>query len=170
MELQLERCTIRNYREGDASSLARHANNYKIWRNLRDRFPYPYTLQDAVDWIQLANATEPVTSFAIEIAGEVGGGIGLLLKDDVYCFSAEIGYWLGEPFWGRGITTEAVRALTEYSFDTFPFHRIYAEIFEWNPASMRVLEKAGYQFEGRLRKSVVKDGQVLDAFIYAIVR
>ena len=170
MELKLERCTIREYRKGDEPSLVQHANNYKIWRNLRDRFPHPYTMKDAVEWVQQANASAPVTNFAIEVDGGAVGGIGLLPKEDVYRLSAEIGYWLGEAYWGRGIVSEAVRAITAYGFDNLHLNRIYAEVFAWNPASMRVLEKAGYQVEGRLRKSIVKDGQILDAIIYATVR
>lgn len=170
MELKLERCTIRNFREGDEPSLVRHANNRKIWRNLRDRFPHPYVLDDAIWWIQYANSTTPVTNFAIAVDGEAIGGIGLILEDDVYRRSAEIGYWLGEEFWGQGIASSAVQALTEYAFANFDICRIFAEVFEWNPGSMRVLEKAGYQFEGRLKKAVFKDGQIIDACIYAIVR
>jgi [ribosomal protein S5]-alanine N-acetyltransferase len=170
MELKLERCTIRNFREGDEPSLVHHANNWKIWRNLRDRFPHPYVLEDATWWVQFANSTTPITNFAIVVDGEAVGGIGLILEDDVYRRSAEIGYWLGEEFWGQGIITGAVQAMTEYAFANFDICRIFAEVFEWNPASMRVLEKAGYQFEGRLRKSVFKDGQIIDACIYAVVR
>lgn len=170
MELKLESCIVRHYREGDEPSLVRHADNYKLWRNLRDRFPHPYTMDDAVAWVRLANADEPVTNFAIEVDGAAVGGIGLLLKEDVYRCTAEIGYWLGESYWGRGIMSEAVRAVTAYGFDALRLHRVYAEVFEWNPASMRVLEKAGFALEGRLRKSVIKEGAVIDAFIYAVVR
>jgi ribosomal-protein-alanine N-acetyltransferase len=170
MELKLEKFTIRNWQAGDESSLVHHANNRKIWRNVRDRFPHPYSLEDAIWWIRFANSETPVANFAIEVDGAAVGGIGLILRDDIYRLSAEIGYWLGEEFWGRGITSEAVRALTDYAFATFKLCRIYAEVFAWNPASMRVLEKAGFQFEGRLKKSVIKDGEILDACIYATVR
>jgi RimJ/RimL family protein N-acetyltransferase len=170
MELKLENCTIRNFIEGDEPSLVRHANNRNIWRNLRDRFPHPYVLDDAIWWVRFANSTTPITNFAIAVDGEAVGGIGLILRDDVYRRSAEIGYWLGEEFWGRGIVSSAVQAVTEYGFEKFDLCRIFAEVFEWNPASMRILEKAGYQFEGRLRKAVIKDRQIIDACIYAIVR
>jgi [ribosomal protein S5]-alanine N-acetyltransferase len=170
MEIKLDNFTIRNWQVGDEASLVHHANNRKIWRNVRDRFPYPYTLEDAVWWIDFANAENPVSNFAIAVEGAAVGGIGLLLRDDVYRLSAEIGYWLGEEFWGRGIASRAVDALSDYAFANFGICRLYAEVFEWNPASMRVLEKAGYQFEGRLRKSVIKDGQVIDARLYALVR
>jgi len=170
MELKLNNSTLREWKEGDEQSLVLHANNRRIWRNLRDAFPHPYTLADAKHWIQIANPTTPSTNFAIVVDGAAVGGIGLLLKDDVFRRSAEIGYWLGEEFWGRGIVTEAVRAVTDYAFATFDLCRVYAGVFEWNAASMRVLEKAGYQFESRTRKSVTKDGQTIDELIYAIVR
>jgi RimJ/RimL family protein N-acetyltransferase len=170
MELKFDKFTIRYWQAGDEATLAENANNRKIWRNVRDRFPHPYTLEDAVWWIRFANSETPICNFAIEIDGAAVGGIGLILRDDVYRLSAEIGYWLGEDYWGRGIVTQAVGAVTDYAFANFKLCRIYAEVFEWNPASMRVLEKAGYQFEGRLRKSAIKDGHIIDACIYAIVR
>ena len=170
MELKLDRFIIRNWRPGDEASLVRHANNRKIWINLRDRFPHPYTPADAEQWIRHASTVSPATSFAIVVEGAAVGGIGLLLKDDIFRRSAEIGYWLGEEYWGRGIVTEAVRAVTEYAFTNFDLCRIYAGVFEWNPASMRVLEKAGYEFEGRVKKSVTKDGRTIDEYIYAIIR
>jgi RimJ/RimL family protein N-acetyltransferase len=170
MELKLNSCTIRPWRLGDAESLIRHANNYKIWRNVRDRFPHPYTSDDAHAWIDYASTERPMTNFAVAVDGVAVGGIGLILQSDIYRRSAEIGYWLGEEFWGRGIISDAVRALTEWGFANFDLCRIYAGVLEWNPASMRVLEKAGYQFEARLRKAVTKEGQTMDDFIYSIVR
>lgn len=170
MELTLSKFTLRPWMPGDEEALVRHANSRKIWLNLRDAFPHPYTTADAKHWIQIANPTTPITNFAIVVDGAAAGGIGLVLKDDVFRRSAEIGYWLGEEFWGRGIVTEAVREVTDYAFATFDLCRVYAGVFEWNPASMRVLEKAGYEFEGRMRKSVTKDGQTIDELIYAIIR
>jgi len=170
VELILTQAVIRSWRWDDISSLVRHANNRRVWRNLKDRFPHPYTTTDADHWIRQATRTPPETHFAIAISGEAVGGIGLDLQGDVFRRSAEIGIWLGEPFWGRGIATEAVRALTEYAFTQFDLCRIFAGVFEWNPISMRLMEKAGYSFEGRLRKSVTKDGQTIDQMLYAIVR
>lgn len=170
MELSLTQALIRSWRPQDASSLARHADNRRVWRNLRDRFPHPYTLADAERWIRTATQAMPQTHFAIVIGDEAMGGIGLDLKTDVSRKSAEIGLWLGEVFWGRGIGTEAVRAVTNLAFSTFDICRVYAEVFEWNPASIRMLEKAGYTFEGRLRKSVTKDGHTIDSMLYAIVQ
>ena len=170
MELLLRQCVIRNWREQDISSLVLHANNRRIWRNLRDRFPHPYTIADAIDWIQQTTRATPETHFAIAAGGEAIGGTGLDLQTDVFRRSAEIGIWVAEPYWGRGIATEAVRAMTEFAFAHFDLCRVYAGVFEWNPASMRVLEKVGYTLEGRLRRSVTKDGRTIDRMLYAIVR
>ena len=170
MELELSRCRLRRWRPGDAVSLARHADNRNIWRNVRDHFPYPYTLADAETWIERAAAERPPTQLAIEVDGEAAGGIGIFVQRDVERRSAEIGYWLGEAHWGKGVMTEAVRGYTALAFEAFDLLRIYGVVFEWNPASCRVLEKAGYQLEGRLRRAVVKDGTVLDQFLYAAVR
>jgi ribosomal-protein-alanine N-acetyltransferase len=170
MELKLSKSVLREWKPGDEQSLVRNANSRRLWRNLRDAFPHPYTLADAEHWINIANPTTPIRNFAIVVDGAAVGGIGLVLKDDVFRRSAEIGYWLGEQFWGRGIVTEAVRAVTDYAFATFDLCRVYAGVFEWNLASTRVLEKAGYEFECRMKKSVTKDGQTIDELIYAMVR
>jgi RimJ/RimL family protein N-acetyltransferase len=131
---------IRSWRAGDAVSLSRHADNRKIWLNVRDRFPHPYTLANAEWWVAQAAAAEPATQFAIVVDGEAVGGIGVFLQTDVERYSAEIGYWLGESFWGRGLATSAVRRFTEYAFDAYELCRIYANVFEWNQGSCRVLE------------------------------
>ena len=168
--MKLSKSVLRAWKPGDEPSLVRHANSRTIWRNLRDAFPHPYTLVDAKRWIEVANPSKPITNFAIVVDGAAVGAIGLVLREDVFRRSAEIGYWLGEEFWGRGIVSEAVRAVTEYAFETFDLCRVYAGVFEWNPASMRVLEKAGYEFECRMKKSVTKDGETIDELIYALVR
>ncbi|HEX9000078.1 MAG TPA: GNAT family N-acetyltransferase [Blastocatellia bacterium] len=170
MELKLKTCTVRPWRRGDEESLAYHANSYKIWRNVRDKFPYPYTIENARDWVGVAAAEDPPSNFAIVVDRQAVGGIGLVFKDDIARCGAEIGYWLGEDFWGRGIVADAVRGLTAWAFENFDLHRIYAGVLEWNPASMRVLEKAGYKFEARLRNAVIKEGVVMDEFIYAVIR
>jgi [ribosomal protein S5]-alanine N-acetyltransferase len=162
---------LRAWRRSDISSLVRYANNRKIWINLRDIFPHPYTRAEAEKWIAICESNRgPATNFAIELQGEAIGGIGCRLLDDVNCKTAEIGYWLGEPFWGRGIATAALKQTTEYAFQTFSLERLQASVFEWNPASARVLEKAGYIFEGRLRRSIFKDGRLADSLLYARVR
>ena len=170
MEIMLSRCRLRPYRDGDQSSIARYADNRRIWINLRDSFPHPYTRADADAWIRRVAGQEPPTQCAIEMGSEAVGGIGITLQSDVHRRSAEIGYWLGEPFWGRGIMSEAVRAFTAYAFATFDVCRLYATVFEWNGPSARILAKVGYVLEGRLRKSVTKDGQTIDQFLYACIK
>jgi RimJ/RimL family protein N-acetyltransferase len=170
MELELPGCRIRSWRVGDEPALARHADNRKVWLNVRDRFPHPYTAADAKTWVAKVTAATPETQFAIEVDGEAAGGIGLFLQEDVARYSAELGYWLGESHWGRGLMTSVVRGFTEFAFGTFALCRIYAVVFEWNPASMRVLEKAGYSLEGHHRRAAVKDGRVLDQRTYAVTR
>ena len=161
---------MRSWEWRDRDALVRHANNRKIWINLRDHFPYPYTDEDARDWLASIVRREPENNFAIDVAGEAVGGIGFTVQPDVGRRSAEIGYWLGEEFWGRGIATDALIAMTDHAFANYDICRIYAYVFGWNGASARVLEKAGYTLEGRLRKSVTKDGQTIDNLIYAIIR
>ena len=160
---------VRPFRPDDISAIVKYANNLNVWRQLTDRFPHPYTEEDAEAWITWAQKQKPETNFAIASEKELIGGIGLHLQEDVYHRSAMLGYWLGEPYWGRGITTRAVRAVTEWAFSELDLLRIYAYVFESNPASSRVLEKAGYTLEGTLRQSVVKDGQVMDQLLYAIL-
>jgi RimJ/RimL family protein N-acetyltransferase len=169
VRIELEHCIVRSYVRADAASLARHADNRAVWRNLRDAFPHPYRLADARRYIRLSLAREPETTFALEVEGEAAGGIGFQLHGDVERVSAELGYWLGERFWGRGIATEAVRAVTDLAFARHELTRVYALPFEWNAASCRVLEKAGFVLEGRLRKAAIKDGRVIDQLLYARV-
>lgn len=161
---------LRPWQPGDEDSLIKYGNNKKIAMNLRDRFPQPYTQKDAEEWINIAGNQTPKTNFAIVVDGHAVGGIGLMLGDDVFRLSAELGYWLGEPYWGKNITTEAVKLVTGYGFDTLSLVRIHAGVFDWNPASGRVLEKAGFTLESRMEKAVVKDGQILDLLNYVKIR
>ena len=170
MEIRIDPWKLRPWQPGDMDALVKYGNNYTVWRNLRDRFPHPYTTADAEEWVQLSNQCETVTSLAIATSDEAIGGIGLTLQDDVHFRSGEVGYWLGEPFWGRGIATRALRAFSEYAFANFDLVRLYAIVFEWNPASARVLEKAGFTFEARMRNSATKAGSTVDEFLYALVR
>lgn len=170
MEIRLENCTLRTWWPGDKASLVRHANNANVSGNLRDSFPHPYTDADADAWLSWVAELKPETHFAIEVDGSAVGGIGFRSETDVHRRSAEIGFWLGEAHWGRGIMTEAVRTVTAYALENFDLCRLHAEVFETNPASARVLEKAGYVREGRLRRSVTKAGRTFDAFVYAYVR
>lgn len=169
MELALERSTIRSWRAADVPALVRHANNRKIWLNLRDRFPHPYTRADGRSFVRLARSMDPETFFAIEVNGEAVGGIGFVLQQDVERVSAEVGYWLAEALWGRGIATEAVRALTAYAIAAHSLTRLFAVPFAYNAGSCRVLEKAGYVHEATLRRSAIKDGVVVDQQQYAFI-
>jgi [ribosomal protein S5]-alanine N-acetyltransferase len=162
-------CAMRPWRLSDAADIARHADNPKIGRNLRDGFPFPYSIDDARDFIRRANALQPLCRFAIVVDGEAVGSIGFTLHPNVERVSAEIGYYLGESFWGRGIMADAVRAVTEYAIRTHGLTRVYAVPYAWNPASFRVLEKAGYAWEGRMRRSAIKDGEIIDQLLYAFV-
>lgn len=170
MTLDCDNCTIRSWRPGDEDNLPRHASNRAIWLNLRDRFPHPYTPDDARQWVRFVLGQEPETNWAIDVAGEAAGGIGIVLHDDIERSTAEIGYWLSETHWGRGIITTALRTVTAYAFGHFGLQRLYAVPFARNAASARVLEKAGYQYEGTMRRSAIKDGVVLDQLLYACVR
>jgi RimJ/RimL family protein N-acetyltransferase len=151
----------------DALSLAKHANNRRVSITLRDRFPYPYGLNDAKNFIERAMSAHLEKNFCIDIDRSAVGGIGFRLGEDVHRHTAEFGYWLGEEFWGKGIMTEAVTAFVNYCFENFSLNRIFASAYANNPASARVLEKAGFILEGRLRNSVIKDGKILDSLLYA---
>jgi len=169
MRKTLSLSIVRSLRVSDAESLAKYADNRKIWRNLRDGFPHSYMLQDARDFIAKVRSMEPETIFAIEIEGEAVGSIGFSLHSDVERVSAEIGYWLGEPFWNQGIMSEVLTFVTVYAIGRHGLTRVYAVPFEWNIASHKVLEYAGYQLEGRMRRSALKDGEVIDQLLYAYV-
>jgi [ribosomal protein S5]-alanine N-acetyltransferase len=170
MELPLPSCLIRPWSLSDADAVQRYANNRNIALNLRNIFPHPSTLENAHAFLRHVTSETPATTFAISLPSEAIGCIGLQMGRDVHGKTAELGYWLGEPFWGRGIMTEAVAAFTRWAFATFDLARIYAEPFANNPASARVLEKAGFMREARLRSSIFKDGKYLDSFLYARVR
>jgi ribosomal-protein-alanine N-acetyltransferase len=167
MQISLDACVIRSLREEDAASLAQYANNRRIWLNLRDKFPHPYSLDDAQQFIARSNDQPRETVFALEIDSQAAGTIGVLLREDVERGTGELGYWLGEPFWGRGVMTEAVRAFTAFALREFELQRLEAWVYEWNPGSARVLEKAGYTLEGTIRRSAIKDNQVIDCKLYA---
>jgi [ribosomal protein S5]-alanine N-acetyltransferase len=161
---------VRSFCPDDAGSIAKYANNYNVWVNLRDLFPHPYSLQDAKNWLKTVRQQDPEQTWAIASSQEVIGGIGVHQQLDVNRQSAELGYWLGEPFWGKGIATAAVRATVAHAFSRFDFNRIFAGVFEYNMASARVLEKAGFIREGVMRQAVVKDGKTVDQFLYSVLR
>ncbi|AQG82254.1 GNAT family N-acetyltransferase [Spirosoma montaniterrae] len=170
LTFQLSLGRLRPWREGDEEALVRHASNRRIWNNVRDFFPYPYTPRDASSWVRSNKSYHQPNNFAVEINGEAAGNVGFTVKDDIYRFNAEIGYWLGEQYWGRGIMTEAVPILTNYIFDNFQVNRIYACVLDNNIGSMRVLESAGYRHEAIHRKAAVKNNQYIDEHIFAMLR
>jgi [ribosomal protein S5]-alanine N-acetyltransferase len=161
---------LREWNESDVKSLVEHANNYNVWINLKDLFPHPYTEDDAREWIRVCNSFDVNTNFAIVINSKAAGGIGVHFFEDVYKYSAEIGYWLGEKYWGKGIATEAVGRMISFVFENFDINRIFARVFDWNLASMKVLENNGFQSEARLRKQVFKDGVFADEIIYGLLK
>jgi RimJ/RimL family protein N-acetyltransferase len=170
MQIDLGEYQIRSYELTDKDAMLKYANNRNISKNLRDSFPFPYTEKDADNWLNLGCVQNPELNFAIANPQELIGGIGLLLQADVYRYSAEVGYWLAEPFWGKGITTKALIAFTKYAFEQFELRRLFAGVFEGNTPSVKVLENAGYKFEGRYRTAVFKDGKFKDQLMYAILK
>jgi len=168
--LNTDKCVIRQWKHGDEPSLVRHANNRNVWINVRDTFPSPYTVSDANAWVNLATRALRDQVWAIDVAGFAVGGISLHPDEGVHRYNAEIGYWLGEEYWGQGIATEAVRAMTRYAFEAQGLVRVYAAVFDWNEASKHVLEKVGYELEGTLRMSAFKAGRFIDQLLYAAVQ
>jgi RimJ/RimL family protein N-acetyltransferase len=167
MELVRPTCRLRPLEPADAASIARHANDREIWLNLRDRFPHPYAEADAVAFIALVGPAEPTTSFAIVVDAAAVGVLSLIRGHDIERVSTETGYWLGREYWGRGIVTDALVGATEYAFDVLGSRRVFAVPFVRNVASHRVLEKAGYVREGQMRRSAIKDGELVDQYLYA---
>ena len=159
MERMIE---LRPLKLSDKTQLAKLANNKNIWDNLRDFIPYPYEETDAEFFINSTKEEEPKQTFGIEYKGELSGVIGLVIQKDVYKKSAEIGYWIGEPFWGNGIATKAVELITEYGFNKLGLNRIYSGVFEYNVASMKVLEKNGYEKEGIFKNAILKNDEICD--------
>lgn len=162
--------TLRNFELEDAKRIALLANNKKIWINLRDAFPHPYSQEDAVQFIEKCRKRKPQSVFAIIYDDELCGSIGIFQMQDVYRKSAEIGYWIGEEYWGKGIATKAVEKIVQYGFENFDIIKIFAGIFSNNRASERVLEKNGFIKEAVLKKAVFKNGEFLDEHRYSLVK
>lgn len=165
MNIVSELFTIRSWTLKDIASLAYYANNHNIAKNMRDGFPHPYNESDAEKFITMALSMQPETFFAIDIENKAVGGIGFVCGSDVEKCSAEIGYWLGEPFWGKNIATTAVKLISDYIFSNFDIIRISAGIYSYNSSSIRVLEKAGFFHEARLKDAVVKGNILADKII-----
>ena len=153
---------LRPLNESDTDALAQLANNKKIWDNLRDVLPFPYTVQHAIDFIGITKQENPPMTFAIEFEGNFCGVIGLIAQTDIYKKTAEIGYWVGEPFWNKGIASNAVKLITDYGLNQLDFIRIHTGIFEYNIGSMRVLLKNGYEKDGIFKNALFKNGQIWD--------
>ena len=162
-------CKIRKWKMSDAAELAAVISNKKIQDNLRDGLPFPYTEQDGTAFISemLCADTNETFAFAITAEDKVIGSIGIFRQGNIHRQTAELGYYIAEEYWGKGLMTEAVNQICEYVFNESDIIRIYAEPFAHNTASCRVLEKAGFQYEGTLRKNAVKNGRVIDMKMYA---
>jgi len=169
MELSDNEVALRPLRDDDNVVLTELANNRKIADNLRDVFPHPYTVENAIFFINLTKQESPQLTFAIEYKGGLCGIAGLLKHADIYRNTAEIGYWIGEPYWNKGIATRAVKLLTEYGLDHLNYARLQTGIFEYNTSSMKVLEKCGYRLEGVFQKSLTKHGKLWDEYRYGII-
>lgn len=162
---------LRPFREGDAAAIVRHADNPRVARYLRERFPQPYTRQVAEGWIASTLREQPPLNLAITREDQVIGGVGMLPERDIHRVSAEVGYWVGETEWGRGIATCALQQLVTYAFDTFDqLNRLFAFVDEEHAASIRVLEKNGFRCEGRLIGAAILRGEIRNQFLYALTR
>ena len=162
--------TLRPWNIQDVPSLVRHANNIRVARYMTDAFPHPYTEENGMNFVAFATKDNPIHIFAIDVAGEAVGGIGVHPQQDIMRKNAELGYWLGEQYWGNGIITRAIPQIVDFAFKTYDITRVYARPYGNNPRSQKVLEKCGFQLEARIRNNIFKNGEVLDELIYAIRR
>ena len=167
--IQFDDILIRPLQASDASSLAQYANNERIAQNLRDRFPHPYTIASAESFIAFCQMPDAPPSFGIIKAGECVGVVGFIPQTDIHRQNAEFGYWLGEPFWGQGIMTNIIQKMTGYIFENYEISRLFATVFEFNTASQRVLQKAGFHLDCITRKSALKAGKLWDEYNYSLL-
>lgn len=165
-------CTIREWRLEDKNDLATMLNNKNILNNLRDGLPYPYTINDAEEYITAMLSADKTKTFAFAIVVNdiVVGSIGVFRCDNIHSLTAEMGYYIGAPYWGKGLGTSAVKQICKFIFEHTNIIRIFAEPFAYNIASCRVLEKAGFQLEGILHSNAVKNGNVIDMKMYALIK
>jgi [ribosomal protein S5]-alanine N-acetyltransferase len=170
MILQIDNIKIREFQLADIKSLVKYANNFKVSKYMRDSFPFPYTETNAINWIEFAKVNSSTLSYAIANEAELIGGIGAFPQSDVHRFSAEVGFWIGEPFWNQGIISKSLKEFCKYLFSNYEFNRLFANVFEGNHASKRVLEKAGFVLEGTHRKSVFKESKFVDHYIYGLLK
>ncbi|MDJ0954115.1 MAG: GNAT family N-acetyltransferase [Acidimicrobiia bacterium] len=162
--------TLRTWRESDHEALVAEANSHAVWRNLTHMFPHPYTADDAAEWIGRCLEEEPPRNLVVARNDRLIGVCGIDLGEGVSRFTGNVGYWLGEDHWGRGIMTVAFAAFLDYVWETFAVERLQAEVFAWNPASAGVLEKNGFTREGTRRKAIYKDGELIDEWFYSLLR
>lgn len=171
MEINSEGVKLRPWSLNDADQLAVIANNKNISNNLRDGFPYPYSIDDAYNWLNsVIPVNDPPRFFAIIFKNHLCGSIGIVTKEDIYRKNVEIGYFIAEEYWGKGIITKAIKVVTSYAFSKFDIVRVYAEPFADNPGSRRALEKAGFKCEALFRKNVIKNRVVKDSCIYSVLK
>jgi ribosomal-protein-alanine N-acetyltransferase len=172
MEIKGQGFSLRGWKVGDAASLQKHADNINVYSYLFNRFPHPYTMDNAVEWISRMMNQDPLLNFVIDVDvdGELAGVIGIDMRNDIYQKAPLIGYWLGETYWGSGIMPQAVKLMVNYAFTHLDIVRLQAGVFSNNPRSMRVLEKAGFVKEGILKSNIIKNGVILDEHVYGLVR
>lgn len=170
MPLQFDKYHIREFLSNDVEALAKYANNREVSKYMRDSFPYPYTMENAVQWIDFVKNNYSTLFFAIADQTELIGGIGAMPQTDVHRFSAEVGFWLGQSHWNKGIITKALPVFCNYLFTNFDFNRLTANVFEGNEASRKVLEKNGFVLEGTQRKNVFKENKFVDHYIYGLLK
>jgi RimJ/RimL family protein N-acetyltransferase len=161
---------LRPWQLADLNSLVKYANNMQVSKNMTDKFPHPYTEENARSFIQFATKDNPVHIFAIDIRGEAVGGIGVHPQDDIHRLNAELGYWLAESFWNQGIISKAIQQIIPFAFNTYTIQRLFARPFGSNKASQRVLEKNGFILEAHIKSSLIKNGVIEDELIYALRR
>ena len=170
MIIEFSKYQIRDFKNEDVEALLKYANNLAVSKFLRNSFPYPYTKYDAEKWIDFVLKNQNSLSFAIADEKELIGSISAIPYDDVHQFTAEVGFWIGEPFWGKGIVSEALKCFCNYLFSNYNFNRLTANVFEGNSASKRVLEKTGFVLEGTIRKSVFKQNKFFDQYIFGLLK
>ena len=162
---------LREWKLSDIISLAENANNINIWNHVRDYFPHPYSEEDGKQFIEsVLGKPKPAVDLAIVVQEKTVGGIGLVLQKDVERISAEIGYWLGENYWNKGIMTEAIKQMVTYAFSHFPLRKIYAPVFDFNIASQKVLQKAGFELEAVLKQAAIKNGIIANLHYYSFIK
>ncbi|PBQ33321.1 GNAT family N-acetyltransferase [Sphingobacteriaceae bacterium] len=160
--------TLRPWTMNDLQSLVKYANNHKIAENMTNQFPHPYKEENGKAFIEFATKDSPIHIFAIEVNGEAVGGVGIHPQSDIHIKNAELGYWLAEPFWGKGIVSKIIPQIVDFAFKTYDITRVFARPYGRNRGSQKVLEKNGFKLEARLEKTIFKNGEYEDELIYAI--